>query len=113
MMCPGSWSRRSNLNASSAEFVGGLRFRKPSQRVIKGHFHRVVGAESIGSSGYHSNFVVEALDGAGGNFPFGPEPVQQESLVGSEHPGDSPHRLQAAALGSLAPIVEKGFGPDQ
>ena len=46
--------------------MGRFRFRKPAQRVIKRDFHGIVGAKSIGTSGYHTKFVVEALDGTVG-----------------------------------------------
>lgn len=64
--------------ASSAKSMGKFsRLREPSERVIQGNFHRVIGAEAIGSSGHHSDFVVQALDGAAGDFSFGLEPVHQ------------------------------------
>jgi len=31
--------------------------------VIQGNFHRSISAEAIGSSGHHSDFIVQALDG--------------------------------------------------
>src|ERR1019366_5590059 len=50
--------------ASSAEFVGGLRFGESSKRVKQGHFHGFIGSKAEGSSGNHSYLVVETLDGA-------------------------------------------------
>jgi dihydrofolate reductase len=64
-------------SASSAESVGSLRFWKSSQGVIQGHFHGFVSAKSVGTSGHHSNLVVEPLDRAAGYFPFSLEPVEQ------------------------------------
>ena len=58
--------------ASSAESVGGFRFRQSSKCVIEGHFHRFEGAKSVRSSGDHSNLVVETLDRAAGKLAFGP-----------------------------------------
>src|ERR1039458_2395234 len=52
------------ISASSAEFVGRFWFRESSQVVIQGNFHGVEGAKAVGSSGNHSDFVVEALNGA-------------------------------------------------
>jgi PAS domain-containing protein len=63
--------------ASSAETVGRFRFRKPAQRVIKGDFHGLVGAKTVRTSGHHTKFVVEALDGAVGYLSFSTKPVQQ------------------------------------
>ncbi len=57
-------SLREQKIASSAESVGGFRFWQSSQGVIEGHLHRFEGAKSEGSSGNHTNFVVEALDSA-------------------------------------------------
>ena len=51
--------------------------------MIQGNFHRVIGAEAIGSSGDHSDFVVQALDGAAGDFALGLEPVQEQFLMGA------------------------------
>jgi len=50
--------------ASSAESVGGFRFGQFSKRVIECHFHRFEGTKSVRPSGYHTNFVIEALDRA-------------------------------------------------
>jgi hypothetical protein len=55
--------------------------------VIQGNFHGVEGAKAVGSSGNHSNFVVEALNGAIGDFSFGPKPIQYQRLMGAQHPG--------------------------
>jgi hypothetical protein len=43
--------------ASSAEFVGGLRFGESSKRVKQGHFHGFIGSKAEGSSGNHSYLV--------------------------------------------------------
>jgi hypothetical protein len=101
------------IKRSPAESVGRFGFGSASKRVVRGNFHRLVDAESIGSPGHHSDLVVEALNRLGENPSFGPEPVQQEFLVGAQHAGHPLQRLQAAAHGSLAPIVEEGFGSDQ
>jgi len=53
-----------HLSASSAESVGGFRFGQFSKRVIECHFHRFEGTKSVRPSGYHTNFVIEALDRA-------------------------------------------------
>src|SRR6266436_4141902 len=62
-----------------AETMGRFRFRKPAQRVIKRDFHGIVGAKSIGTSGYHTKFVVEALDGTVGYLSFGTKPFSSSS----------------------------------
>jgi hypothetical protein len=49
--------------------------------VIQGNFHRVKGAEAIRSSGHHSDFVVQALDGTAGDFALGSKPIQQQLLM--------------------------------
>src|ERR1035437_5953353 len=67
----------------SAETVGRFRFRKPTQGVIKGDFHGIVGAKTVRTSGHHTKFVVEALDGTVGDLAFGPKPVQQQLLMGA------------------------------
>src|ERR1035437_1142671 len=64
-----------NFSASSAESVGRFWFRESSQVVIKGNFHSLVGTKAVGSSGNHSDFVVETLNGAIGDFSFGPKPI--------------------------------------
>src|ERR1035437_8039094 len=61
--------------ASSAESVGRFWFRESSQVVIKGNFHSLVGTKAVGSSGNHSDFVVETLNGAIGDFSFGSKPI--------------------------------------
>ena len=66
-----------SLFASSAESMGRFWFGKSSERVIEGDFHRFKGAKPVGSSGHHSNFVVEAFDRPSRNLSFGAEPVQQ------------------------------------
>jgi hypothetical protein len=49
--------------------------------MILGHFHGFVGAKAVRASGYHSNLVVEALDGGAGKLSFGPEPVHQQLFM--------------------------------
>ncbi len=51
-------------SVSSAELVGRFGFRESSQVVIEGHFHGIEGAKAVGSSGNHSDFVVETLNSA-------------------------------------------------
>jgi hypothetical protein len=46
--------------------------------MVESGFHGVAGAKAVRSSGHHSDFVVEALDGAVGDFTFGPEPIEDE-----------------------------------
>ena len=55
--------------------------------MIESGFHGVVGAKAVGPSGHHSDFVVEALDGAVGDFTFGPEPIEDEFLVRPDSQG--------------------------
>ena len=71
------------LFASSAESVGRFWFRESSQVVIKGNFHSLVGTKAVGSSGNHSDFVVETLNGAIGDFSFGSKPIQDQRLMGA------------------------------
>src|ERR1039458_5661512 len=101
----------SQKKASSAESVGRFWFREPSQVMIQGNFHGVEGAKAVGSSGYYTDFVVETFHGAIGDFPFRPEPIQDQRFMGPQHPGHPFDRLQFAAHGPEAPIVEKGPGP--
>ena len=75
--------------------------------MIQGQFHRFIGAKAIRSSGHHSDFVVQALNGGAGEFPFGPEPVEDQLAMGAEHSRHRLHRLQAAAPGPLAPRVQE------
>src|ERR1017187_722820 len=77
---PEGWIRKI---ASSAESVGRFRFGEPPQVVIKGNFHGFVGAKAIGSSGHHSDFVVETLNSAIGDFSFGPKPIQDQWFMGA------------------------------
>src|ERR1035437_1587777 len=69
--------------ASSAESVGRFWFRESSQVVIKGNFHSLVGTKAVGSSSNHSDFVVETLNGAIGDFSFGSKPIQDQRLMGA------------------------------
>src|ERR1035441_7706202 len=81
-------------SASSAESVGRFWFREPSQVMIQGNFHGVEGAKAIGSSGNYTDFVVETFHGAIGDFPFRPEPIQDQRFMGPQHPGHPFDRLQ-------------------
>ena len=71
--------------------------------MIQGDFHCFIGAETIRASGDHSDFVVQAFDGTAGDFALGPEPVQEQFLMGAKHPGHFLHRLNAAAQGAPGP----------
>src|SRR6266568_2534849 len=101
-----------SIYTSSAESVGRFWFRESSQVVIKGDFHSVVGTKAVGSSGNHSDFVIEALDGAVGDLFFGAKPVKDERLMCTQHPGYLFHRFQTAAHGPEAPVVEKAASPE-
>src|SRR5258708_6104943 len=100
------------LLPSLAESVGRFWFREASQVVIKGNFHSLVGTKTVGSSGNHSDFVIEALNSTVGDFSFGSKPIQDQRLMGAQHAGHSFHRFQMATHGPEAPIVEKAAGPD-
>src|SRR5215472_9162634 len=97
---------------SQSECVGRFWLRESPQVVIQGNFHSLVGAKAVGSSGNHSNFVVESFDGAAGDLSFGSKPIQDEGLMSAQHPGHLFHRLQTAPHRPVAPIVEKGSRPD-
>src|SRR5688500_1577829 len=99
------------LFASSAESVGYFRLWKPPECVIQGYFHGFEGPKAIRSSGHHSNFVVQTLDGAGRNLAFGPEPVQEQFLMASQHLGYLLHRFKATAHSPHTPDVQKRHGP--
>ncbi len=75
--------KRLKTNPCLAKTMGRFRFRKPAQRVIERDFHGIVSAKSVGTSGYHTKFVVEALDGTVGYLSFGTKPVQQQLLMGA------------------------------
>ena len=79
--------------------------------MIKGNFHSLEGTKPVGSSGNYSDFVVEALHGAIGDFSFGPKPIQDQRLMGAQHAGHLFHRFESATHGPEAPIVEKAAGP--
>src|SRR5438552_10910833 len=94
-------------NPSLAESVGRFWFREASQVVIKGNFHSLVGTKTVGSSGNHSDFVIETLNSTVGDFSFGSKPIQDQRLMGAQHVGHFFHRFQMAMHGPEAPIVEK------
>ena len=54
--------------ASSAESVGGFGLGESTEVVIESDFHGTEGARAVGSSGHHSDFVVESLYCAAGDF---------------------------------------------
>src|ERR1019366_3745422 len=103
-----AWVIPVSIFASSAEFVGGLWFRESSKRVKQGHFHGFIGSKAEGSSGNHSDLVVEPLDSASRDLSFSAEPVHQQILVSSQHTRNLLDRLQATAHGSLAGGIQKG-----
>src|ERR1700694_135093 len=119
--CPTLSTKRSSFDKelsgrctspSSAESVGRFWFRESPQIVIQSNFHSLEGAKAVGSSGNHSDFVVEALHGAIGDFSFGPKPIQYQRLMGAQHSCHLFHRFQTATHGPKAPVVQKGAGPD-
>ena len=62
--------------ASSTEFMGEFWLRKLAKCVIQGDFNGFVGTETIGFSHRQFCFVVQALNRACRNRPFGTEPVE-------------------------------------
>lgn len=81
--------------------------------MIQGYFHSFIGAKTIRASGYHSDFVVQALDGTAGDFTFGLEPVQQQAFVRAQHPCDLFHWFQAAPQCPFGPRLHEAPRPSQ
>ena len=79
--------------------------------VIKRQFHAAEGSEAVGTSGDHSDLVVEALDRSAGNLAASSEPVEKEFLVGAKHAGNPLHGLQSTSQGPPTPVVEKATCP--
>lgn len=79
--------------------------------VIKGQFHASEGSETVGTSGDHSDLVVQTLDRSTGNLAASSEPVEKEFLVGAKHAGDSLHRFQSTSHRPPAPVVEEAARP--
>ncbi len=55
--------------------------------MIEGDFDGLVGAKAIGFFDRQFRFVVETLDGPGGNGPFCPEPIGEEKANAEIGPG--------------------------
>lgn len=85
---------------------------KVVQVLDAGNFHGFEGAKPIGSSGDHSDYVVETLDGTTGKLAFGTEPVEQKYFMVAQHTGNFPHRFQPAAHGAIAPGIQKARCPE-
>ena len=81
--------------------------------MIQGNLHRVIGAETIGSSGHHSDFVVQTFDGSIGNLSLGLEPIEDQLLMRTEHPRHFLHGIQAAAERASRPDIQEGLGPKE
>src|SRR5215471_10960072 len=75
------------IYVSQSECVGRFWLRESSQVVIQGNFHSLVGAKAVGSSGNHSNFVVESFDGAAGDLSFAWNQIKIGGLMSAQHPG--------------------------
>jgi hypothetical protein len=86
-----------------SRICGVILVPESSQVVIKGNFHGVEGTKAVGPSGNYSNFVVEALNGAVGDFSFGPKPIQYQRLMCAQHPGHLFHWFQTAPHGPETP----------
>ena len=54
--------------------------------MTKGDFHGAKAPKAVGAFGVHSDLVVEALDGATGEFPRGQKLGEVEGLVVSARP---------------------------
>ena len=72
--------------ASSAESVGGFRFWKLPQGMIKCDFHGFVSTEPVGASSQYSDLVVETFDSTGGDLP---PPEMTLGIPASSSPGHS------------------------
>ena len=79
--------------------------------MIQGDLQHIIGSETIGSFCGYLGLVVETLDTAQGNLSFGPEPVQQQPPVSTEHFGHLLHRFEPGAHGPCAPFVEEFASP--
>src|SRR5438552_15276295 len=97
-----------SFSPSSAESVGRFWFWESPQIVIQSNFHSLEGAKAVGSSGNHSDFVVEALHGAFGDFSFGPKHIQYQLLMGAQHSCLLFHRLLMASHVTYGPDYKHG-----
>jgi hypothetical protein len=70
--------------------------------VIQGDFHRLERAKAIRASGHYSNYVVEALDDAAGDFAFGAEPVPDEGFMSAGYTQFRPGLLTSMVEGTKA-----------
>jgi len=75
--------------------------------MIQGGFEGFVGAKTTRLSDGQFGVGVHALYGAGGDLPFGNEPVEDEVVVTPEGTRDLLHRLQSGAQGAGTPLVEE------
>src|SRR5437867_7962265 len=71
----------------------------------------MIGSKAVGTSGYHSNLVIQTFDRCAGNFAFGSKPVQDQFVVDLKHAGHLSHRFDPAAHGPLTPIVQEASCP--
>src|SRR6266498_460123 len=71
----------------------------------------MIGSKAVGTSGYHSNLVIQTFDRSAGNFAFGSKPVQDQFVVDLKHAGHLSHRFDPAAHGPLTPIVQEASRP--
>ena len=64
-------------------------------------------SEAIGSSGDHSTFIVEALDGSVVDLAFGLEPVEKVGFILAKGARNPLHRLDPGTKGCPGPIIEE------
>ena len=75
--------------------------------MIQGDFHGMVDLKIEGFSGGQFGLGVETLHDAAGKLAFGLKPVQQESSVSTQDPGDLLHRLDLQSHRACTPSVQE------
>ena len=71
----------------------------------------MVGPKTICFSGSQFRLGVETLDNPAGKLFLGPEPVQQQEPMPSQHPGHFLHWINLRAHGLGTPFIQKLPGP--
>src|SRR5450756_1532138 len=79
--------------------------------MVQGDFHAAIGTKSVRLSGGQFRFVIQALDGAGGNLAVRAKPVEDQGPVPTQHPRDLLDGIEAGAHDLGTPAVEELAGP--
>lgn len=96
-------------DGSLEECVGEVRLGKLAKPVIEGRPRGFEGTKPVARTRDHFELVVHPLDGARGDGPSSPKPVEDQGLMATEHASDLLDGFETRAHRLEGPVLDEGL----